>query len=196
MTFDLVRGFKCDLDGADFARGSLLLASMVEEGRSLLHQAGFTRGVVVEASADMRFSGQRSEVNVPLPRVKLSSAVAGAIDRSFRAVYGARYGRDVPEVKPEFVNLRVTVRGPDHARRLARPVQRRQGPSQGPSSRRPMLFDSPRGLVDCPAYDRAAIAVGKKISGPAVVEDRDSTAVLPPRWTATLDQLGNLILTR
>jgi len=196
MTFDLVRGFKCDLDGADVARANVLIASMVDEGRSLLQQAGFTRGVVVEASADMRFAGQRSEVNVPLPRVQLSSKVAGAIDRRFRAVYGARYGRDVPEVKPEFVNLRVSVRGPEPAGRLRRPVQRRPAAGEGASSRRLMFFDARRGLIDCPTYDRAAIVVGQQIRGPAVVEDRDSTAVVPPRWTASLDRLGNLVLTR
>jgi N-methylhydantoinase A len=196
MAFDLVRGFKCDLDGADFARATALLAGMVEEGRSLLRQAGFTLGVVVEASADMRFAGQRSEVNVPLRRVELPASSASAIDRDFRAVYRARYGRDVPEVKPEFVNLRVTVRGPSHAGRLRPPVPRPEARVQGPSSRRPMLFEARRGFVDCPAYERARIVKGQRIPGPAVVEDRDSTAVVPPRWTATTDHLGNLVLTR
>jgi N-methylhydantoinase A len=196
MTFDMVRGFKCELDGADFARANVLLAGMIEEGQALLHQAGFTRGVVVEASADMRFAGQRSEVNVPLRRTQLSSALAAAIERSFRAVYGARYGRDVPEVKPEFVNLRVTVRGPDHRGRLRHSVARSGAGGGVPSSRRPMLFDPRRGLVECPAYERAAVAAGQRITGPAVVEDRDSTAVVLPRWTASLDRLGNLVLTR
>jgi len=196
MAFDMVRGFKCDLDGADFARANALLAGMVEEGRALLQRAGFTRGVVVEASADMRFAGQRSEVNVPLRRIALPASPASAIDRDFRAVYRARYGRDVPEVKPEFVNLRVTVRGPSHAGRLRPPVPRREARVPGPSSRRPMFFEPRRGFVDCPAYGRAALVKGQRITGPAVVEDRDSTAVVPPRWTATIDHLGNLVLTR
>ena len=195
MAFDLVRGFKCDLDGADFARANALLAGMVEEGRALLRQAGFTRGVVVEASADMRFAGQRSEVNVPLRRGELPASSSGAIDRDFRSVYRARYGRDVPEVKPEFVNLRVVVRGPSHAGRLRPPVPP-ESRVQGPSSRRPMFFEARRGFVDCPAYERARIAKGQRITGPAVVEDRDSTVVVPPRWTATTDHLGNLALTR
>jgi N-methylhydantoinase A/oxoprolinase/acetone carboxylase beta subunit len=196
MAFDMVRGFKCDLDGADFARANGLLAGMVDEGRSLLQQAGFTRGVAVEASADMRFAGQRSEVNVPLRRLTLPASSAGIIDRDFRAVYRARYGRDVPEVKPEFVNLRVTVRGPSHGGRLRPPVPRREARVSGPSSRRPMFFEPRRGFVDCPAHERAAIVKGQRITGPAVVEDRDSTAVVPPRWTATTDHAGNLVLTR
>ena len=164
MAFDMVRGFKCDLDGADFARANGLLAGMVEEGRSLLQQAGFTRGVVVEASADMRFAGQRSEVNVPLRRLTLPASSARIIDRDFRAVYRARYGRDVPEVKPEFVNLRVTVRGPGHGGRLRPPVPRREARVSGPSSRRPMFFEPRRGFVDCPAYERAAIVKGQRIT--------------------------------
>jgi N-methylhydantoinase A/oxoprolinase/acetone carboxylase beta subunit len=126
----------------------------------------------------------------------VSSASAGAIERSFRAVYGARYGRDVPEVRPEFVNLRVTVRGPDHAGRLRRSVRSDQARGRAPSVRRRMFFEARRGLVDCPAYERAEIATGQRIVGPAVVEDRDSTAVVPPRWAAGLDPLGNLVVTR
>jgi N-methylhydantoinase A len=59
-----------------------------------------------------------------------------------------------------------------------------------------MLFEARRGFIDCPAYERARIAKGQRITGPAVVEDRDSTVVVPPRWIATTDHLGNLVLTR
>jgi N-methylhydantoinase A len=59
-----------------------------------------------------------------------------------------------------------------------------------------MFFEPRRGFVDGPAYGRAALVKGQRITGPAVVEDRDSTAVVPPRWTATIDHLGNLVLTR
>jgi N-methylhydantoinase A len=63
-------------------------------------------------------------------------------------------------------------------------------------SRRPMVFEPSRGFVDCPAYERAALVKGQRITGPAVVEDRDSTAVVPPRWPATTVHVGNLVLTR
>lgn len=196
MTFDMVRGFKCDLDGADFERANALTESMAEEGRRLLGQAGFERGVTVQVSADMRFQGQRSEVNVPLPGRRLSPNAGPGIDRSFRATYSARYGRDVPEVKPEFVNLRVTVRGPGHPAVASR--LRGAGASRGAggASRRAMFFGAARGPVQCPAYHRSRLDAGQRIAGPAVVEDRDSTAVVPPRWAGTVDDAGNLVLIR
>ncbi len=196
MTFDMVRGFKCDLDGADFERANALTEAMIDEGRRLLGQAGFERGVSVDASADMRFQGQRSEVNVPLPARRLPRNAGPAIDRSFRATYRARYGRDVPEVKPEFVNLRVTVRGPGHPTMVA-PAQDASA-SHGTASvpRRPMFFGGARAAVPSPAYRRSRLARRQRIVGPAVVEDRDSTAVVPPRWAGAVDDAGNLILTR
>lgn len=196
MTFDMVRGFKCDLDGADFERANALTEGMAEEGRRLLRQAGFERGVTVQASADMRFQGQRSEVNVPLPARRLSAHAGPAIDRSFRATYSARYGRDVPEVKPEFVNLRVTVRGPGHPTMASRSRAAVAPRGVFGASRRPMLFGAARAPVPCPTYHRSRIDAGQRIVGPAVVEDRDSTAVVPPRWAGTVDDGGNLVLTR
>jgi N-methylhydantoinase A len=196
---DLLLGY---LNPDNFLGGQMRLDPVAAE-RAVMSAIGTPLGMDVRraaygisSSADMRFAGQRSEVNVPLRRTQLSSARAGAVERSFRAVYGARYGRDVPEVKPEFVNLRVTVRGPDHRGRLRHSVARSGAGGGVPSSRRPMLFDPRRGLVECPAFERAAVAAGQRITGPAVVEDRDSTAVVPPRWTASLDRLGNLVLTR
>ena len=196
MTFDMVRGFKCDLDGADFERANALTERMAEEGRRLLGRAGFERGVTVQVSADMRFQGQRSEVNVPLRGGRLSPKAGPSIERNFRATYSARYGRDVPEVKPEFVNLRVTVRGPGHPSVVSKSREAGQPRGARAVSRRAMLFGAPRGPVECPAYHRNRLEAGQRIAGPAVVEDRDSTAVVPPRWAGTVDDAGNLVLLR
>ncbi|HXJ81034.1 MAG TPA: hydantoinase/oxoprolinase family protein [Candidatus Methylomirabilis sp.] len=197
MTFDLVRGFKCDLAGADFGRANALLDGMAVEGEELLRQAGFIRGVRVQASADMRFAGQRSEVNVPLPGARLTPSGAPALERRFRVVYRRRYGRDVPEVQPEFVNLRVAVHGPRQLRGARLTIGTAASAASTPaSSSRRMRFASGRAPTRCPAYDRAALTGGQRITGPAVVEDRDSTAVIPPRWSAVLDRRGYLVLSR
>ncbi len=192
MTFDLVRGFKCALDAMDVERANALLDAMTAEGTMLLRQAGFRRDLVIEPSADMRFAGQRSEVNVPFSWSRLVPRVVPALERRFRAIYRARYGRDVPEVRPEFVNLRVTVRGPAHTvaegKRTATPTPRRV------ATPRPMLFAGWRAPRRCPAHVRAALTTGARVAGPAVIEDRDSTIVVPPRWRAVVDRAGNLVL--
>jgi len=196
MTLDLVRGFKGALDTLDVGRANGALQAMIDEGTTLLRRAGFARGVTVQPSADMRFSGQRSEVNVPFPWSRLTPAVLPALERRFREVYRARYGRDVPEVKPEVVNLRVSVRGPVRVGggRAARLVSVRR--AAAPPSRRPMIFEGWRAPRACAAYDRATFAPDQRIAGPAVIEDRDSTIVVPPRWTAVTDRDGTLRIGR
>src|SRR5437660_2832344 len=44
-----------------------------------------------------------------------------------------------------------------------------------------------------PVYDRYELAAGTSLTGPAIVEERESTTVLPPRVTATVDEYANLI---
>jgi N-methylhydantoinase A len=49
--------------------------------------------------------------------------------------------------------------------------------------------------VDCPVYDRYRLFEGARIQGPAVVEERESTAVVGPRAHAVVDPYLNLLMT-
>ena len=44
-----------------------------------------------------------------------------------------------------------------------------------------------------PVYDRGALAAGQTIAGPAIIEERETTTVLPPGWTATIDEIGCIV---
>jgi N-methylhydantoinase A/oxoprolinase/acetone carboxylase beta subunit len=44
-------------------------------------------------------------------------------------------------------------------------------------------------------FDRYALAPGAEVAGPAIVEERESTTVLPPGTTATVDDYASLIVT-
>ena len=54
-------------------------------------------------------------------------------------------------------------------------------------------FPEARGYADTPVYDRYELAAGTILTGPAIVEERESTTVLPPGVTATVDEYANLI---
>ena len=41
-----------------------------------------------------------------------------------------------------------------------------------------------------PVYDRNTLAAGQSIKGPAIIEERETTTVIPPDWTATVDKIG------
>jgi N-methylhydantoinase A len=62
-------------------------------------------------------------------------------------------------------------------------------------TRRSVYF-APGGFVECPVYDRYRLGAGARVPGPAIVEELDSTVCLHPGYGATVDEWGNLHLTR
>ncbi len=52
------------------------------------------------------------------------------------------------------------------------------------------------GAVAVPLFDRARLAHGHRIAGPAIIEQMDSTTLLLPGWSARVDGMGNLVLER
>jgi N-methylhydantoinase A len=49
---------------------------------------------------------------------------------------------------------------------------------------------------EIPVFDRAHLALGQEIAGPAIIEERETTIVLPPAWSATVDALGCVVAER
>ena len=69
------------------------------------------------------------------------------------------------------------------------------GENPKPRSHREVLFDDERTWIETPVFERSEFPRGAAISGPAVIEQLDSTLVVPPWAEAVVDQWGNLRLT-
>jgi N-methylhydantoinase A/oxoprolinase/acetone carboxylase beta subunit len=63
-------------------------------------------------------------------------------------------------------------------------------------SQRDVHFGEREGFVDTPVYRRSSLSPGHVIDGPAIVEEPTSSVVVPPKWTASVDQRLNLIIRR
>ena len=72
----------------------------------------------------------------------------------------------------------------------------RAGGRPEPKERRPVYFAEAGDYVDCPIYDRYALAAGAALAGPAVVEEFDSTTVVHPGFALRVDDVGNLVIER
>ena len=139
-------------------------------------------------SADLRYNGQAFEVRVPLG--DSPQETVAAFHDAHERLYGYCF-RDRSEQRVEWVNLRVTGVGP-----IRRPVLRAlpaRGGVPAPAGSRPVFFES---TVDAAVYRRDDLAPGQVVPGPAIVEEYGSTVPLHPGFTATVDPLGNLVVTR
>jgi N-methylhydantoinase A len=141
----------------------------------------------IDRALDLRYLGQAFELTVPLTGGPLD---LDAIVRDFHARHLATYGHADPAGDVELVNVRIAGRGVVDKPRPRRHVAR----GQARRGTRAAWFDGSELGVD--VYERAGLAPSGTLRGPAIVEEFGATTVVPPGWTARVDDLGNLILER
>ncbi len=147
---------------------------------------------------DMRYAGQAYEIRVPLSMDSAASEIQTRIQRaitqfhaSHKDLYGYSYaGKELVEL----VNLGVTGLGllPRPHAPQAQPAG--TNPEHAQTGQTAVSFST--GTRDTPVYDRAALQAGNELSGPAIIQQYDSTTVVEPGWSGRVDQWGTLRLER
>lgn len=190
LSFEQVRSHPLRLDQPDAAAAihNVVRSLEAEVGERLI-AAGITReNLVVERSADMRLFGQLHEINVPLPDGEITDASMVEITTTFVAAYAERYTSVYGGVAIQLVSVRVRGRGPIPTLSLTE-----AGGGSGAAAlkgRRQAWFGG--GFVETPVYDRYALAVGERIAGPAIIEERESTTVIGPDDSLVVDATGTM----
>jgi N-methylhydantoinase A/oxoprolinase/acetone carboxylase beta subunit len=192
LSFDHAASYKLVVDRLDLARVNRLLDGMAADGLAALREAGGGKPVV-RRSADLRYLGQRFEVNVALPSGRLGPRDLAALVQRFHLTYRTQYGREIRDVPVEAVTFRVNVAAP--AVRSAVPRWPPGPPAAALRARRPVHFAVAGWAKACAVFDRHALRPGTGFGGPAVVEERESTTVVPPGARVRVDAALNLIIT-
>jgi N-methylhydantoinase A/oxoprolinase/acetone carboxylase beta subunit len=192
LSFDHAASYKLVVDRLDLTRVNRLLDSMEADGLAALREAG-AGAPAVRRSADLRYLGQRFEVNVELPAGRLGRPDLSSLVQRFHRTYRTQYGREIRDVPVEAVTFRVNVASAPG--RGAVPRWPPGPPAAALRRRRPVHFAAAGWARACPVYDRYALAPGAAFRGPAVVEERESTTVVPPGARVRVDPALNLILT-
>ncbi len=189
LAFDFVRTRRERLDAADWGTINALFAEMEAEGRALLARAGVAATQVrVSRVAEMRYLGQGHEVEAAIPPGTLAPASLPAITASFEAAYRALYQRLPQGVPIEALNWRVTIAGPPPKVALTPAARGGSANARGAvKTTRPAYFAEASDFVPTPVYDRYALGPGAAFTGPAIVEERESTAVIGPGARCRVD---------
>jgi N-methylhydantoinase A len=143
------------------------------------------------AALDMRYRGQSYELSValelPLSADNLQAAVA-----AFHRAHAQRYGYAMQSEAVEAVTLRIRSSVPGAQISLPRRPLSGADPSPARLRDRLVWFDT-CGPVATACYQRDRLEPGNQIVGPALVLQYDSTVLLAPEWTASVDLFGNLL---
>jgi N-methylhydantoinase A len=194
LAFDFVRTVRARLDAADWDALTRLFVEMENEGYELLARAGVAAGDArVSRIAEMRYVGQGHEVEAPMPAGRLSPESLTAITASFEDAYRALYHRLPQGVPIEALNWRVTVSGPPPRLAFGGAAEPR-ATADAVKARRRAWFAEAAGWIDTPVYDRYALGPGATFVGPAIVEERESTAVIGPGASCRVDDGLTLVV--
>jgi N-methylhydantoinase A len=191
---DYVQTYLAKLDEVDWDRANGLLGEMEKLGIEQVTAGGVDpREVTVIRTADMRYVRQGREISVPIPNGKLSRDSVETIKQSFQTVYKDLYSRYLADTPMEVVSWRVTVSGP----RPTIQLKKLEGDFAGRSAlkkKRQVYFPEYKGFVECPVYDRYRMGPGTTLTGPAIVEEKESTLVVGPGGRLHIDDYLNAII--
>ncbi|PWS37970.1 methylhydantoinase [Falsiroseomonas bella] len=183
ISFSLLRGQVAALATLDLDALRAMLDGMEAEGRALVAQAG-VEAAEIRIRAALRYAGQGYQVEADIAELDRTT-----IRAAFEAEYRRLYGRVESNLPVECVGWRVTVSGPTPNLDLGAVPG---GSGNARKGTRQAWFGGR--FVEAAVFDRAALAPGEAISGPALIEERESTLVLPPGTTARYDAARNLVV--
>ena len=162
------------------------VTAIAEQARRRFDEAGApSRDVTVRQVLDLRYIGQASELPVDVTGSLDADGVAD-VEQRFHDVHVDSYGYRLRSAV-EIVRVRTTVTGA-----AAGHVDTRAAVLDRPETRRRMRFAEFDGEVA--AYSRGALT--SRRVGPFVVDDPDTTTLVPPEWSGVIDESGNIRLER
>ena len=133
--------------------------------------------------ADLRYRGQSFELTVEADSLE-------DLEKRFHAAHEQRYGYRMDDEPVELVNLRLVATVPVEKPGLDEPAAE----GEAVSERREANFDGE--WREVPVYDRERMGEGSEVEGPAIVEFKESTCVVRPGWSGSVDGVGTLVLER
>ena len=142
---------------------------------------------MLERQVSLRYYGQNFEQDVPLEPGPITPASLDRLLDAFHARHEELYGYAMRDSVIELVHFNVTGRGPE--RRIP-PISIEVGARA--ERARPVRFRE--GWLDCRIVPRAALREGDDVVGPAIIDERDSTTLIPPRATARVGASGVLVI--
>ena len=188
------RTYFCKARELDLGRLAQMIEELEREAATTLASEGYTgERARLERFADLRYAGQSFELTIPLPQGSVDAAGIAALEEAFGVEHEKAYGHRATSADEsvELVNLRVIGRGlhwRDFAAKGDNIIFR-----PAPASRRPVYFGPRSGFLDTPVMDRPALPQ-TATRGPLIVEEYDTTTVVPPDWQARRDAWNNIVL--
>ncbi len=185
IRFDTVRNYVSSIKEVNFSQLESLYKEMKQESIAVLNQQNIqTEHIRFQNSIDVRYAGQEYTVNILNETNNLKK-----IEEDFHKAHLDIYGHNNPKGSIEIVNLRATAFGDLEKVEYVKSGERSEKQAV-PSSKRNVVWNNVEEETN--VYSTEELANGNYFSGPAVVEDKNSTLVIPPKHYIRIDEYQNI----
>ncbi len=177
--------------GADLAAVEAALDEMRLDLLRRAHAEGYDpASAEVARFGDLRYRGQSSELTVPLPDGPLDDARMRKIEEEFETEFERTYGHRADAKAFELVTVRLVLRLP---RQVEHGTTWMPDISAAAETQRRVYFGPDQGLLDAAVLSRRDLERGQR-PGPALIQEYDTTIVVPPGCEASLDGHANVVI--
>ncbi len=165
------------LADCDWNQVAQALGELKKEAEDELETAG-ANNLIWRIGADMRYHGQGADVPVAIDWQAITEKTGEAILKSFEEQYQKLYGRLVPNANPQVITWRLTGR----ARTIGHHFEwgdDRVKVAHSEHGSRQIYLPLERAYGSANVYDRYSLQAGEQLAGPLILEERESTIVVP-----------------
>jgi N-methylhydantoinase A len=197
VRIDLARSMVRILGVVESEERDRLLDELRAEGRRVLVAAGVPMAsVTFRYGVDTRYAGQGNEITLWVGEGEQFTVSDESVAESFDAEYRRIYGLTIPDVPIEIVTWRLSAFA--NATVVDPPValEAQSGAPVTPHRHRMVKFRRGEPAVEVPVYRREQLGAAAAFAGPAIVEERETTAVIRPGWSVDVARDGSLVATR
>jgi N-methylhydantoinase A len=162
---------------------------------------------IIQRTLDMRYAGQGFELPVPIDELTTGrdrTSLAGHVDEAcfrrakqkFHELHEREFGWREDSWPVEIVFARVAGRGVIGAKPTLRALGAQAGHRSAHQSDRGCYFFGHSDPIATPVINRGDAERGEPRDGPLIIEQMDTTTIVPPAWRAAVDEMGNIVLTK
>ena len=194
LAYDLVRTYKVELSRLDITQLESLIQDMEAEGAEVVAEAGSRRPSSMRRFAELCFVGQGYPVMINLPDADGKQIEIESLRRGFFEAYRQRYGHCSEEFPVELVSLRVTVSAEPEKIPAFKVGAQDDGSDKSLKGTRYAFDASSETMVPYKVYDRYLLGADSLINGPALIEERETTTVVPAGAALVVRDDGSLLV--
>ncbi|MFH1754442.1 MAG: hydantoinase/oxoprolinase family protein [Candidatus Latescibacterota bacterium] len=194
LKHDFVRTYSTTLGDIDKNKFNSIFADMEKEAAALLKEEKIPPDdIKFVCSLDMRYLKQYHEMNVIISKQDIErcdmDGIAGKFHPEHFRLYG--YSLEKEQTPVELINIRLLGIGKVKKPAFIQEEHAGEDPSASQKNKRKVWLPVARSFAEIPVYDGAKLRYGNKVTGPAIIEQANTTTFVSPEYNVLCDRYGS-----